>query len=218
MTRTAVPPALADAMTRLNNRHPWSHNDHFHGWIVRTLPGRPRRVLDVGCGEGGLVAILAAHADEVIGVDADAGMRERAARRCAELPNVSIAGGDWTCLEGEFDAITMIAVLHHLDIDRALSDVRRMLAPGGRFLTVGLAPPRGIRDRLWDLASAVTNPLVGLAKHPRVNRAAPAEPPFPVRDPTVPFDELRRMLAETMPGARMRHRLAFRHTIRWTKP
>ena len=25
-------------MQHLNVRHPWSHNDHFHSWILTNLP------------------------------------------------------------------------------------------------------------------------------------------------------------------------------------
>lgn len=31
-----------DGLARLNARHPWSHNDHFHPWILRNLPTRHR--------------------------------------------------------------------------------------------------------------------------------------------------------------------------------
>jgi 2-polyprenyl-3-methyl-5-hydroxy-6-metoxy-1,4-benzoquinol methylase len=51
-------------MESLNARHPWSHNDHFHGWIVRHLPERRALALDVGCGEGALLDVLALHVDQ----------------------------------------------------------------------------------------------------------------------------------------------------------
>jgi 2-polyprenyl-3-methyl-5-hydroxy-6-metoxy-1,4-benzoquinol methylase len=207
----------ATAMARLNARHPWSHNDHFHSWIAANLPERRRAALDVGCGRGDLLATLSPQFASVHGNDADPTMREVAAARCAGLPNVTIDGGAWTDAEGPYDLVTMIAVLHHLDVAAALGQVRRLLAPGGRFLAVGLAPPRTVRDHAWDLASIVTNPLIGYVKHPWPSSGEPQPPPFPVRDPTVPFDELRDIVADVMPGATMRHRLGFRHTIAWTR-
>ncbi|MFT3888431.1 MAG: class I SAM-dependent methyltransferase [Arachnia sp.] len=175
-------------------------------------------VLDVGCGRGELLAALAPHARRVVGADLDAEMRAQAARRCAGLPNVSVVDRAWTEVDGPFEAVTMIAVLHHLDVDSALRDVRRLLAPGGRFLAVGLAVPRTPRDHLWEVASIVTNPLIGYVKHPWPSRVGPQPAPFPVKDPTMSFDELRQAVEEAMPGAIMRHRLGFRHTIAWTKP
>lgn len=112
----------------------------------------------------------------------------------------------------------MVAVLHHLDARAALRHVRDVLAPGGRFLAVGLAPPASLTDHAWDAASIVTNPLIGLVKHPRVDRSGVRPPPYPVQDPTTTYAELRALVDDVMPGARMRHRLGFRHTIAWTRP
>ncbi|RZS61394.1 hypothetical protein EV386_1693 [Xylanimonas ulmi] len=45
----------------LNARAWWSHNDHFHGWVVRRLAAAHDPavgVLDVGCAGGGLLAAL----------------------------------------------------------------------------------------------------------------------------------------------------------------
>ncbi|MGZ0152870.1 class I SAM-dependent methyltransferase [Kribbella sp. WER1] len=209
---------VAAQLEALNARHPWSHNDHFHSWILANLPEQRRAALDVGCGRGELLAALAPRFATVYGADADATMREQSAHRCSGLSNVTVSTDDWTDLPGPFDLITMVAVLHHLDVAEALNDVRRRLAPGGRFLAVGLAAPQNLRDHAWDLASVVTNPIIGYIKHPWPSPAAPQDPPFPVQDPTLTFDELQALVNTAMPGAHMRHQLGFRHTIAWTNP
>ncbi|MDF3341302.1 methyltransferase domain-containing protein [Mycolicibacterium septicum] len=206
----------AEGLHNFNSRHPWSHNDHFHRWILSNLPRHRGTAIDIGCGQGGLVAKLAPRFTHVRGTDLDAGMRAEASRRCAGLTNVTIEDGQLGQLDGPVDLITMVAVLHHLDVEQALTEVKRLLAPGGRFLVVGLAAPLSARDTMWDLASAVTNPLIGLIKHPRPAPAGPVPPPFPVRDPKLSFDQLRAVVGKVMPGAEMRRRLAFRHTISWT--
>jgi SAM-dependent methyltransferase len=216
--RTYAGGALSRGMARLNARHPWSHNDHFHRWILANLPTGRRAALDVGCGQGGLVASLAPHFEAVTGNDADPAMRADAAELCAGLPGVTIDDGDWTHVDGPLDLVTMVAVLHHLDVPAALRRVSEVLAPGGRFLAVGLAPPRTVGDHLWDVASIVTNPMIGFAKHPRVERGGVQPPAYPVQNPTMTYDELRGHVERAMPGARMRHRLGFRHTIAWTRP
>lgn len=216
--RTYAGGAVSRAVARLNARHPWSHNDHFHRWILANLPARRRAALDVGCGQGGLVAALAPHFATVTGIDADPRMRSDAAERCAGLPGVTIDGGDWTDLDGPLDLVTMVAVLHHLDVPAALRRVGEVLAPGGRFLAVGLAPPHSVGDHLWEAASILTNPVIGFAKHPRVNRDGVQPPAYPVQDPTMTYDELRDHVDGALPGATMRHRLGFRHTIAWTRP
>ncbi|MED5814060.1 class I SAM-dependent methyltransferase [Mycolicibacterium sp. 050232] len=208
----------AEALHNFNSRHPWSHNDHFHRWIMANLPAHRGTAIDVGCGQGALVAQLAAEFAEVRGTDLDAGMRADAARRCVGLTNVVIDDRQLDQIDAPADLVTMVAVLHHLDVEKSLTEVARLLSPGGRFLAVGLAAPASVLDTAWDLASAVSNPIIGLIKHPRPAAGGPVPPPFPVRDPALSFDELHTVTQSVMPGAAMRRRLAFRHTIAWTKP
>lgn len=217
-TSDLIGEAFRERMRRLNARHPWSHNDHFHSWILANLPEPCQSVLDVGCGRGELLSALAPHADKVVGADIDAEMRAVATRHCVGLANVSVTDRAWNEVEGPFDAVTMIAVLHHLPVEEALRDVRRLLAPGGRFLVVGLAAPVSPADHAWDMASMVTNPLIGMVKHPWPSRVMEPPAPFPVKDPGLSLAELRDLVRQTMPGAVFRRHLGFRHTILWTKP
>lgn len=209
----------ASALMRdVNARHPWSHNDHFHSWILANLPKQRRAALDVGCGRGELLAALSTEFEGVVGADRDEAMREHATHRCGGRPNVTIRPSGLSEMAGPFDLVTMIAVLHHLDAEEALAEVRRLLAPRGRFLAVGLAPPQSPQDHLWDLASVVTNPIIGYIKHPWPNRTGAQPQPFPIAEPTMPFNQVHQLVTRVMPGAQVRHHLGFRHTIAWTKP
>jgi hypothetical protein len=46
-------------LARVNARHPWNHNEHFHGWVLRNLPVGRQAAVDVGCGTGVLAGKLA---------------------------------------------------------------------------------------------------------------------------------------------------------------
>ncbi|AVM00904.1 class I SAM-dependent methyltransferase [Gordonia iterans] len=210
--------AAGSALSRFNARHPWSHNDRFHGWILRRLPQRRDLAIDVGCGRGELLSRLSPEFTRVEGTDLDTGMRHAAADRCAHLPNVLVDGRSLGELEPGADLLTMVAVLHHLDLDETLPHVRRILAPRGRLLVVGLARSESARDFLWDAASSVTNPLIGVMKHPRALRTPPVGDPFPVAEPELTFDAIRDVVTRELAGARLRRRLAFRYTLEWTKP
>ena len=208
----------AERLDVINRRHPWSHNDHFHGWIMRRLPDRRDRALDVGCGRGQLVARLAAPFSHVDGVDANPEMARVAAQRFASDDRVLIRHAPFATVVERYDLITMVAVLHHLDLETALHHAAELLADDGRLLVVGLARVATPVDAMWDLASAALNPIMGMAKHPRPARRAPAQPPFPVLDPTLTFDEINAQARRLLPGARLRRRLFFRYTLEWTKP
>jgi SAM-dependent methyltransferase len=214
-------------LARVNARHPWDHNEHFHGWILRNLPASRQAAVDVGCGTGVLAGRLAPHFARVTGIDADEGMSDAARARLAGDPHVSILSCRFDAFaaaagEGEVDLITMVAVLHHLDLDDALARIPRLLAPGGRLLVVGLAKVDSLADAAVDLMSSAANPVMGLIKHPRparpADRAADGQPAMPVRDPSETVAGIVDAASARLPGTTIRRRLFFRYTLRWDKP
>jgi len=58
-------------INRANHAHPWSHNDHYHRWLLRQLPPRATRSIDVGWRTGNLVRALASRVDQATGTDID---------------------------------------------------------------------------------------------------------------------------------------------------
>jgi SAM-dependent methyltransferase len=228
--RESANPVVLNAarwLAGVNARHPWNHNEHFHGWILRNLPARRQAAVDVGCGTGVLAAKLASRFAHVTGIDADEGMAAAASARLADEPRVSIVRCRFDELaeaasEGEADLITMVAVLHHLDLGDTLQRIPRLLAPGGRLLVVGLAKVGSPTDAAVDLMSAAANPVMGLIKHPRpanpADQAAVGEPAMPVRDPSTTLAEIATTTSACLPGATIRRRLFFRYTLRWDKP
>lgn len=99
------------------------------------------RVLDVGCGMGADVfeiAPLVGSKGQVTGVDVSTAMIEEAGRRAEErgLP-VSFEVGDAQALRFEartFDAVRTERMLMHVpDAELALSEMTRVLKPGGRM-------------------------------------------------------------------------------------
>jgi predicted TPR repeat methyltransferase len=214
-------------LAKVNAGHPWNHNEHFHGWILRNLPASRQAAVDVGCGTGVLAGKLASRFVRVTGIDADVGMANAASERLAGDRRVSIkrcgfdafaaAAGD-----GEADLITMVAVLHHLDLDGTLAQIPRLLAPGGRLLVVGLAKVDSLTDAMIDLMSSALNPVVGFSRHPRpaarADRAAAGQPVMPMRDPVTTVADIATAAAVSLPGTAIRRRLFFRYTLRWEKP
>ncbi|HVM68647.1 MAG TPA: class I SAM-dependent methyltransferase [Gaiellaceae bacterium] len=116
--------------------------------FLQLLPPAPRRVLDVGCGEGRLGALLAERGYEVLGIDASPRLVE-AARERHEAVVADAAALPFA--EAEFDLVTLFMSLH--DFDEPAAAVRegaRVLRPGGHlcaalehpFSAVGAFPSR----------------------------------------------------------------------------
>lgn len=204
---------------RLVDRHPWSHNDIYRGWILRQArklrTPRPRSALDIGCGTGNLVASLATAVDQVTGLEPDPDAGKIASARFADDHRVRImrCGFDERPADS-WDLITMVAVLHHLPLVETLTAVRSMIKPGGRLVVVGLAQETG-GDTPWSIVSVLLNPLMGLILHPRADGSLPAGMTAPARDPQETFDEIGQVARRLLPGVRIRRGLFFRYTLVW---
>jgi len=95
-----------------------------------------RRVLDLGTGEG-QVARLAASlgATTVVGVDRSRAQIIEAQARAADVSYARADAGLLPFGDGVFDVVTACLVLEHIDdIDPVVSEIGRVLEPGGRFL------------------------------------------------------------------------------------
>jgi 2-polyprenyl-3-methyl-5-hydroxy-6-metoxy-1,4-benzoquinol methylase len=150
--------AAARWLAVVNSRHPWNHNEHFHGWILRNLPESRQAAVDVGSGTGVLAGKLASRFARVTAIDADEGMSAVARARLAGDRRMSVVRGRFeefaAASQSEVDLITMVAVLHHLDLDDTLTRIPGLLAPGGRLLVVGLAKVDTLADAAVDLMSS----------------------------------------------------------------
>ncbi|MEU0470733.1 class I SAM-dependent methyltransferase [Amycolatopsis sp. NPDC006131] len=96
-----------------------------------------RRILDAGCGAGPLTAALRDRGAEVTGIDASAGMLALARRRLGEDVPLRLAdlNDPLPFADGAFDDVVASLVLHYLeDWKPALSELRRVLRPGGRLI------------------------------------------------------------------------------------
>jgi ubiquinone/menaquinone biosynthesis C-methylase UbiE len=174
-----------------------------------------------------LAGKLATQFAHVTGIDRNEGMAAAATARLRGSPQVSIQRCDFadfgpTVGDDGADLITMVAVLHHLDLDEALTRIPRLVAPGGRLLVVGLARPDSPTDLAFDVVSAAANPVIGMIKHPQPvrppERTPDAQPVVPVMDPATTFAEIAKAARAHLPGSTVRRRLFFRYTLLWEKP
>jgi ubiquinone/menaquinone biosynthesis C-methylase UbiE len=97
-------------------------------------------VLDVACGPGILSAADAKSARDVVAFDLTPEMLKKATQRCSEagLANVGFREGNAAELpfaDAAFDAVVTRLSVHHFDRPaRVMSEIFRVLRPGGRFV------------------------------------------------------------------------------------
>lgn len=217
---TPLPHRVLQALDRFNAAHPWDHNAHYHRWILRQLPRRFGRALDVGSGTGDLARLLATRADEVRGIDSDPAVTSRARTLTPEATPVSFAVADaLTGLPaGPHDVITCVATLHHLPFTEALTAFRRHLAPGGTLVVVGLFRPQTATDHLLGAAATPLNAATGWLKNKGRRAPRPVSMTARTRPADMTFSDIADEAREVLPGARLRRRLFWRYTLSWRHP
>ncbi|WP_051133104.1 class I SAM-dependent methyltransferase [Nocardia paucivorans] len=186
----------------------WNHNTHYHPWLLRQLPDSVATALDVGCGDGLLARKLATRCESVLGVDSDAQVLDHA----DPAPQVRFRQEDFRRTTGTFEVVTAVAVLHHVPLVEGLTALRRLVAPGGLLLVIGLWKSTPRHDFGYLPLLPATSVVQALHRHRR------GDPDVTLRDPVETIGQIRTAAAEILPGARIRRRLMWRYTLRWRNP
>jgi SAM-dependent methyltransferase len=199
---------------RFNSAHPWSHNDFYHRWLLRQLPRQLPKTIDVGCGSGNLVVAISKRAGVAEGIDTDPAVIAAARGSAQARPNAVFMVRDLMDLpgEGQYDAVTAVAVVHHLPLTEALIKMRSLVAPGGRIVIIGCYRASTGTDYLADLAAIPLNMIMGLLKSAHADGARVAMS-APTAAPRETLAEIRQAAARVLPGARIRRRLFWRYTL-----
>jgi SAM-dependent methyltransferase len=116
---------------------------------VREGDLRGRRVLEIGCGTGQLAAALAERiAARVWAVDSEPAMVDVASRRVSRGVGLKVAPAERLPFrDGAFERAVLRLVVHLVDRGRALPELRRVLAPGGRAVIATFQPAHF--DGVW---------------------------------------------------------------------
>jgi SAM-dependent methyltransferase len=101
--------------------------------LTRLIAGRPRRVLDLGAGEGALARPLASRADQVDALDISPAMVAAGRQRPGGTqPNLRwiIGAAETAGLGGPYGLVTAGASLHWMSWPQTLGRVRQVMASG----------------------------------------------------------------------------------------
>jgi ubiquinone/menaquinone biosynthesis C-methylase UbiE len=175
---------------------------HEHLLEAQRHHGRPLRILDIGCGNG---ALLRAIDQEVlmesgVGVDVSPAMLAKATAH-GTRPGIEFALVDSPALplpDRSVDVAISFLSFRYLDWDPVMAEIRRVLAPGGRFLVVDM----------------VERPAA-LTEVPRLARAAVAHGRAPQRHPEF-IASLRALTSHPDWQEMLRHNpIRAEHEYRW---
>ena len=136
------------------------HIDAVYERIAGLVAGPGRRILDVGCGTGGVALACAARGAFVVGVDFNAGMLEVARQKAASSDlaaqvswlQIGAAEIEDHFPESSFDAVVFCLVLSEMyppERRYALRVARSRLRPGGMLAVADEVLPESRAARLW---------------------------------------------------------------------
>jgi ArsR family transcriptional regulator len=157
-----------------------SHDRPLHRALVALTVATPLGdLVDIGCGQGRILKLLASRARRAVGVDIDSDARRfaRAELLLAGLPNCSLRQGDMYALplaDSDFDTAILDDVLS--DAARpteAIAEAVRILRPGGRLLMLSSAAAQEVPELRARLAGWCAATELRLAPA----RAIPAKDP-----------------------------------------
>jgi 2-polyprenyl-3-methyl-5-hydroxy-6-metoxy-1,4-benzoquinol methylase len=130
---TSIPPVPPDV---LDAERGFQTDQRWHQFALGSLPSPfgNRKLLDVGCGGGGVAARAAEMGWEVTGIDISPRNVEALRKRGFDAEAVDL-NGDFPFEPESFSCVTFIEVAEHLvRAEHAFLEISRVLAPGGKVL------------------------------------------------------------------------------------
>lgn len=212
--------ATFDPIAELYDKFAGLTHGRYQKWLEQVLPTRGERAVDLGCGSGRFLDLLANRYKDVLAVDASPRMINLARDRHPQAHIRYSVSDLWSVTpdrDGTFDLVFSVNTLHHLgpDPQQYLAHVRQLLRPGGQLVVIDCVqhtPPwatNAVTYRVFRFARTVTGAtnawLSGrslgdalasyrLRRHPRWQRLA-------AEAPTLSRTEFHQQYAEALPGA-----------------
>jgi SAM-dependent methyltransferase len=122
--------------------------DAFDTAFEAVAEAAPRRVLEVGCGMGNFSERTARETSAaVVATDISPRMVELARERGLDARVADVQALPFE--DAEFDCAVANAMLYHVEVDRALGELARVLEAGGRLVATTLGSAH--MDELWEL-------------------------------------------------------------------
>ena len=139
--------------------------------IRRLAKSQPKHILDVATGTGdvALMTYDLLHPERITGVDISSGMLQIGREKIAKaglLEKIELRQADSTALpfeDNSFEAVTVaFGVRNFQDLEKGLSEMRRVLKPGGKLVVLEFSRPHNfVFKGLYGFYMNVVTPSVG---------------------------------------------------------
>ena len=191
----------------------WNHNTAYYKWIKKQTTAC-HAILDVGCGDGALIAYLNDGSKELLGIDPEQSCIDKAHSRYETENTIFMClGFENLDTDRKFDAITFVAALHHMNMKPAIEKAKSLLKDDGVLLVVGLAKPTTVIDYIIEGLRVIPSNIISRIKCMKTceSENIPVSYDFPTMNVV-------RETAETLlPGYSMKYGLFYRFLLKWTK-
>ncbi len=160
---------IAHSYDLLNHLLSFGIDKHWRRAALRSLkPYTPKHMLDMATGTGdfALLAKKMLEPETLLGADLSEGMLAVARKKAEGIEGLSFEKHDCMQLaleDNRFDAATVAyGVRNFPDLEKGLSELLRVLKPGGRLVIIELTSPKSFpMKQLFWLYSHIFMPLVG---------------------------------------------------------
>lgn len=190
--------------------------------LLRDVPQRARRALDVGCGAGALARAIARQGLEVVAIDVSRRMIALARARTPRDLSVEYLAGDVMTEpipQGGFDVVVTVNMVHHLPLSSIVPRLAAATAVGGTLLIQDVVTRTGIRNFPLNVAAAALLRLLRLVTGTRVAREVAAlYQRHGAGEVYLRPSEVAPAYQELLPGAHVRHHLDWRYSVIWQRP
>ncbi len=163
---------IADRYDFITGALSYGQDRRWKKHLIELAAIRPQdRLLDLACGTGD-IAFAAGSGAHVVGVDVTLRMLQLAAAKPEARRSVPVrfVAGDMTALplaDGQFTIVTTGYGLRNVsDLDGAIREIRRVLVPGGRLLSLDFnRPEHPFVRRAYLVYLTIVGSLLGLILH-----------------------------------------------------
>jgi Methylase involved in ubiquinone/menaquinone biosynthesis len=149
-----------DNISHIQNKL-WNHNNHYYQRVLNMMKIKQGHILDIGCGDGDFLSLAIKENHSCIGVDFSPGMISKAQQN-SELNDCELICGDiydvLPCfLDDTFDAVFSFATMHHLDYEKLLPNLSRIMKKGSFFCIVDILKSSSLIDYLYNAVAIIPN-------------------------------------------------------------